>query len=592
MEVSHLRSNIFVALMCLCVMGPAIPSDALAGEYGPAVPESPGPGWTPLNPSPDSRLVYVSSSTGNDSFNGLSESTPKQTLAAAFALLRDGYPDWLLLRCNDSWSEAMPSWGKSGRSAAEPMVVRSYGTGERPLLLTGSSRGFDLTSYPTARAHLAITDIHCIAHTNVGTASDGGVEIVNSWSDVLIENCRFERYQTNISIQGLETRPRDIRIRRCVINGSIAVSGLSSGVLVGHADDILIEENLFDHNGWNLSIPGCTPTVFSHNVYINPDNTTGVITRGNIVARGAASGLRSSGWLCEDNLMLQNPVGLALGPDTRIVRRNVFLDSRNIDAANPRGLGMDGTIGPGVQIYDNTLAHQVSGTGNTRAISLGGVYNGLTLRHNVVYDWVQTVNSQAPALVLDGAPTGSVSVVDNQFQQNHGALIAQFQPVPLFAYTFARNLYFNTGTPSPFLAMPSPLTYAEWLARSGELGSQFEQRTYSAPDRSIATYMMSMGGAPSLDAFLSLAAQQSRQNWRPEFTAAAVNQYIRDGFDQALSVPCPIDINGNGIFEINDYLAFRALVLAGDLRADLTHDGLVNVADILAFQNLVSAGCP
>lgn len=37
-------------------------------------------GWTVLTPSADSRLVYVSSSTGNNSNDGLSPATPKQTI--------------------------------------------------------------------------------------------------------------------------------------------------------------------------------------------------------------------------------------------------------------------------------------------------------------------------------------------------------------------------------------------------------------------------------------------------------------------------------------------------------------------------------
>lgn len=58
-------------------------------------------GWTVFVPSSDTRTIYVSSSTGNDSNNGLSESTPKRTIAAGKSLLRNGYPDWLLLKCGD-----------------------------------------------------------------------------------------------------------------------------------------------------------------------------------------------------------------------------------------------------------------------------------------------------------------------------------------------------------------------------------------------------------------------------------------------------------------------------------------------------------
>src|SRR5262249_37311435 len=151
----------------------------------------------------------------------------------------------------------------------------------------------------------------------------GGIELVNAWSDLLVEGCRFERYATNIAIQGAEVRPSNIRLRRNAIIGSISTTGLSAGILIGHADNVLLEENILDHTGWNMAIPGCEPPIFSHNVYVNPTNTTGVVTRRNIVARGAASGLRSCGWLCEENLILQNPVSIAAQADCRVIRHNV-----------------------------------------------------------------------------------------------------------------------------------------------------------------------------------------------------------------------------------------------------------------------------
>src|SRR4030095_9575736 len=91
-------------------------------------------GWTRLTPSSDSRLVYVSSSLGSDSNSGVSESAPKRPIAAGFALLRAGYPDWLQLRCGDVWYETFGTWNRSGRSQQEPMVVRSYGAGAPPPL--------------------------------------------------------------------------------------------------------------------------------------------------------------------------------------------------------------------------------------------------------------------------------------------------------------------------------------------------------------------------------------------------------------------------------------------------------------------------
>src|SRR5688572_19855801 len=94
-------------------------------------------GWTTFEPSADTRTVFVSSSIGNDGFDGLSEMTPKRTIAAGQSLLRHGFPDWLLLRRGDVWRESLGQWKKSGRAPSEPMLVSTYGDEQaRPLLET------------------------------------------------------------------------------------------------------------------------------------------------------------------------------------------------------------------------------------------------------------------------------------------------------------------------------------------------------------------------------------------------------------------------------------------------------------------------
>jgi hypothetical protein len=98
-------------------------------------------GWTTFNPSPDSRIIYVANA-GSDANDGLTTSTPKQSLAAGYGLLRDGKPDQLLLNRGDiftnGWiaggqadglggTKANASFQKSGRSRQEPMVIGAYG---------------------------------------------------------------------------------------------------------------------------------------------------------------------------------------------------------------------------------------------------------------------------------------------------------------------------------------------------------------------------------------------------------------------------------------------------------------------------------
>ncbi len=62
-------------------------------------------------------------------------------------------------------------------------------------------------------------------------------------------------------------------------------------------------------------------------------------------------------------------------------------------------------------------------------------------------------------------------------------------------------------------------------------------------------------------------------------------------FDAAGSCDCPADINGDGMVDTRDVLAFLALWAEGDCRADFDHDGSVNTRDVLVFLNAFAAGC-
>ncbi|MEQ9407470.1 MAG: hypothetical protein RIK87_07065, partial [Fuerstiella sp.] len=91
-----------------------------------------------LQPSSDSRMIYVSSSEGDDANDGLSESSPKKTVAAGAQLLRSGKPDWLLLKSGDIWSGYSEGGfrleSSGGESVERKTVITSYGDGARPVL--------------------------------------------------------------------------------------------------------------------------------------------------------------------------------------------------------------------------------------------------------------------------------------------------------------------------------------------------------------------------------------------------------------------------------------------------------------------------
>ncbi len=94
-------------------------------------------GWTILQPAPESRLVYVSNSLGNDRERWSECSNSKKTIAAALKLLRQNQPDWLVLKSGDVFPAEGSNWRweTSGAAADKKTVLTSYGDGPRPILL-------------------------------------------------------------------------------------------------------------------------------------------------------------------------------------------------------------------------------------------------------------------------------------------------------------------------------------------------------------------------------------------------------------------------------------------------------------------------
>jgi hypothetical protein len=161
-------------------------------------------GWTIFTPSADTRIIYVSNSLGNDLNDGLSEATPKKTLSAGFNLLRDGRPDWLLLKRGDTWvGEYFSNWDKNGRSITEPMVVGAYGplTADRPLILPGNRSFFTHNAGGSFYLnYLSVVSLHA---RGSGTNSVGGIGVgfdtIGPGTGLLIEDCMFDFFGAGIS---------------------------------------------------------------------------------------------------------------------------------------------------------------------------------------------------------------------------------------------------------------------------------------------------------------------------------------------------------------------------------------------------------
>lgn len=483
--------------------------------------------WTDLAPSTDSRVVYVSSSQGNDSNSGLSTDAPVQSVSRGFSLLRNGYPDWMLLRRGDTWSGVQIRISDmSGRSGSEPLVVGSYGAGTtRPRLNDSQVFGRG-----TSR-HVAVTGLH-FERVSTSSGYTNGVAWYDECENVLIEDCYFAGYQTNLVTQLIPGRGRNVKIRGCVVVDSYSTSSHSQGIFASGIDGLLIEGCVFDHNGWRESVSGAQATIFNHNMYIQGD-TANVTVRGNISANASSHGLQQrAGGLCEDNLFLRNPINAFFGRGGTC-RRNVALDGRDIGSL-PRGAGIDISLNTSepLELHDNIIAHQTTGTAPI-GINVQEGMNDLYIHDNLIYNW-STQSNGGTALEIGGnfTYTGSNRIRNNVLHHPHGTVFSLGSAIGT-TLTFSGNRYWSgISTNDWFRVNGSTISTGSWASVSGETGATFTAAQFSAPNRTIATYHSSVGGAASIDAFMAEARKQSRANWRSAYTAKAVNDYVRAGFDR------------------------------------------------------------
>jgi hypothetical protein len=508
-----------------------------------------GSGWTTLTRSADTRAVFVSSSAGDDLHDGLTPTTPKRTLAAGIALLRHGYPDWLLLRRGDVWQESLGQWKKSGRGQHEPMVVTTYGDGTgRPLLRTGALPGLITHgggSSPATIDCVAFVGLHFLADGYTGGGDCVGAQFLQPGAHLLIEDCKFEGYSTNLVFQGYGGRHEDFRLRRSVVVDAYAVhaiGGHSQGLYAHAVDGLLIEENVFDHNGWNENVPGAGADIYSHNLYVDNGNSD-VVVRGNVIANGSSHGLQlRPGGAVINNLFVRNSIAMLVGGGNNpepggvqaMVFGNVILDGKDIDAANPRGWGMVfANIASGTVAF-NVVASNVLG-GQPVAMVLDGDHvgdtsasigiHGLRIDRNVIYAWDGGVYVEGD----------DVEVTDIEFRGNdvqnpttRQPLLEHREAASTHGFTSVANRFFAAVPQCAIGAVPR--TIAFWKVQVGDSTSAVQPAVYPDPDRSVASYHARIGGAASLEAFLEEAREQSWSRWRTRYTAAIVNRYLRRGF--------------------------------------------------------------
>jgi hypothetical protein len=565
-------------------------SGSISGRAGVILANVDVNGWTVITPSADSRLVYVDSVSGNDGTatyvlgNALGGQTPQNytpahpcaTITQAWTMVRNGYPDWILLKCGETWHQLgwlTNSFG--GRSVSEPFVVASYGTGAKPKInpptdsslifyhsgaTGGYMRFFDLDLYHVLR------DPSSPSFDNT-SAKATGFFWLGGGTDILLENCDVRFNTFGVVIQQDLGPLTAVTLRRCKLLDAYALpadSSDSSGLFVYGVDGFSLLECIFDHNGWNVPAGGVT-TIRNHNTYI--DECRNVTDHGNIFARAASLSCKfrsdnvassttgSTNTSVVDNFIFEGEVAMSLSNGTGsipsvpsltgfVLDHNVILQS-NRD--NPTGRD----IGEGIDMNDisnafvtNNVISDLSRTAGVYAINLGSgmqtpdarPLSNIGINKNVIYHLNGVGISINP-------PAGAVGLFcgNNDVQNADGtmtwAMLVWVNAQGIVGY--AGNRYWNSIANQNATFREGPYSsaifsnLAGWVTYSGETGATYGQVSYPDPARTVESYMTSLGQTATVDAWAAAIRAQTKGNWLPQYTANGINNYIRAGFGLA-----------------------------------------------------------
>ncbi len=518
-----MRITLFLSLVLLlcsaCGGGGAAP--LVSGEQVVPPPVVPPPPI--VVPPEDGMVVYVSNSEGDDANSGLSADEPVQKLATAVALLRDGKPDWLLLRRGDVWPTESVRLNRDGKSTSEPIVVSDYGLPTLPR--------------PTVKAvfldadHVSVTDLII---SGDGTGEGISFSFQGNHTGAHFEGVTIQKKKTGIDLRWVS----NFVICRSVIRDCSSF-GMYTDSVHSVVDGALIDECVFDNNG--------TGDLLNHNVYKSRGGRNYTF-RNTIFSRGGNYGLKIRAWTenlkVENCLFVRNRNGMVVHLDKDDRTKGWTNTDVEITDCVFTDMGGDGqmillgvTHAVNGVVRGNVLTNSTSVDWGYGLHLLEGYYADRMLKDvSVTNNTVYNVTGRTFRLIVGDTPVADVSNLS--VERNLFKSIAQPRKDPLVnmdtlalnASTITGNAYnSHVASDAWFRVDGQSMPFSEWLETSSETSAQTTDVTFEDPTRSIASYNASLGGAATFEAFIAEARKQSRDQWRLAYTADAVNDYIRAG---------------------------------------------------------------
>jgi hypothetical protein len=485
-----------------------------------------------------SMLVYVSKEAGASDSNSGSSSSPFSTLAHAYSVLRDGQPDWMLLRKGDTWTdEFIYVANPHGLSNDAPQVITSYSstgidathprgtaTGARPKLTysfspadTGKAGIYQTTDAGrnVTLGPLAIIGIE-IASNNMGVGGLRFNQRPGTW--LLVEDVYVHDVGGTVGLDGIEivgynqntvtTAPfnqtlNTVICRRNIINNNAGGSGFYSAACANFT---------FEENCIIGTAPGVT-TVFSHNFYISGYKPDGLPT-----SSGPDScGIPNAGQLdmvqhAGGNININEPIssgshyrsGGTITDQLSINFRWAFdFSYATKQAIVVNNVGLQGT---GASAFQGRFIEPLNN---------GWTYNGdvySTSNGCIIYNNIYT-DPGSDSIDIGINLSSGWDYIDVQRNVLNGIL-----ENPIYNVTGGSNVNIASNNYTKLLSGGwSPSTPPGMLS--------------GGDTRTLASYMVATFGSGALAQFITGCLAQSADNWVYGYTANSVNNYFRAGFN-------------------------------------------------------------
>lgn len=476
--------------------------------------QRPGPildsnGWSVFPPlAGDSTAIYVSKSTGSDGGLGTFASPYETVLKGMQSLnaLPQNRPHRLCFKDTDEWPKTdypgVQAVARSGRSDKELLMITSYDSSGNVPSLSGLRPKINIPNVDNAGfrtsgglltsggIYIAIVGLHITCPEknpdNPDFIDDAGttptpIQWRNPAQYMLIEDCELSYGKENIDCYAFIN---NLHIRRNIVHHAWVGGGVhSQGIFANSCSFILLEENFLYHNGWNLiaTFGDVTPVdIFNHNVYVDGDDRMGSNDNsfksgyteavGNVFSRPCANGFqnRTSGRIA-DNLYAHCGVQGFVAGKPGLVEQNVYLHGKDRAGTAWGPAVIQGAYD--VIVRDNIVAHHESATTPAQAYE---------------------VQIGTP---LDLTPRNT---------------------------QFINNIAFNWG--STFLN-------DEGIGTTN-IGAEHNLGGYTDSSRTLYSYDASIGGPGTEAHFINGGLTRPARTWPTQYTANAVNNYIRQGFNR------------------------------------------------------------